>query len=93
MTKPYETLKAACLAISGTACFGDHQNIRDRAYCCFAWDSPEGRALQRALMAIEQEARDGTCAHPPKRLYSWRARDNTLCVGCCDCGAILSGAA
>ncbi len=30
------------------------------------------------------------CKHPPTRLYSWLA-DDVLCVGCCDCGAILLG--
>jgi len=31
------------------------------------------------------------CKHPPKRLYSWIAADGTLCVGCCECGAVLAG--
>lgn len=37
------------------------------------------------------------CNHPPNRLYSWFARDDTtptgtiLCVTCRDCGAILKG--
>jgi len=34
-----------------------------------------------------------TCQHPSRRLYSWTAADGTLCVGCCDCGAVLAGAA
>jgi len=31
--------------------------------------------------------------HPPKRLYCWIAFDQTLVVCCCDCGAVLAGAA
>jgi len=40
-----------------------------------------------------------TCKHDPRRLYAWYATgdDGTpravLCVGCCDCGAVLRGAA
>lgn len=37
------------------------------------------------------------CPHPPKRLFAWFV-DNpkikggqTLCVACCDCGAVLLG--
>lgn len=33
------------------------------------------------------------CKHPPARLFAWTAHDETLCVACCDCGAILKGAA
>lgn len=33
------------------------------------------------------------CAHPPTRLFSWHAHDNTLCIACCDCGDVLAGAA
>lgn len=33
------------------------------------------------------------CKHPPDRIYAWWATDGTLCAGCCDCGAVLSGAA
>lgn len=39
------------------------------------------------------------CQHPPERLYTWFARDDTmaggqaLCVACCDCGAVLQGGA
>lgn len=39
------------------------------------------------------------CPHPPTRLYSWFARDDgaqsgrVLCVACCACGAVLTGAA
>lgn len=33
------------------------------------------------------------CPHPPARLCAWRAYDGTLCVACCDCGAVLAGAA
>lgn len=33
------------------------------------------------------------CTHPATRLYAWHAYDGTLCVCCCDCGAVLSGAA
>lgn len=32
------------------------------------------------------------CAHVPMRLRSWFAVDGTLCVACCDCGAVLAGA-
>jgi hypothetical protein len=32
------------------------------------------------------------CPHPPSRLYAWFA-DDTLCAGCCACGAVLSGGA
>lgn len=32
------------------------------------------------------------CNHPPARLYSWFAADKTLCVACCECGAVLRGA-
>ncbi|MCI0547059.1 MAG: hypothetical protein L0027_07220, partial [Candidatus Rokubacteria bacterium] len=30
------------------------------------------------------------CEHPPKRLYAWTAA-GVICVGCCECGAILAG--
>lgn len=39
------------------------------------------------------------CQHPAARLFAWLARDDTapggqvLCVGCCDCGAVLAGGA
>lgn len=39
------------------------------------------------------------CGHPPERLYSWLARDDTapggqvLVVACSDCGAVLQGGA
>ncbi len=32
------------------------------------------------------------CKHPPERLFSWFAGD-VLCVGCCECGAVLAGGA
>ena len=38
-----------------------------------------------------------TCTHPPEKLYTWFARDDNqpsgmmVCVGCCQCGAILRG--
>ena len=32
-----------------------------------------------------------TCKHPPERLFAWRAYDDTLCVGCCECGEVLKG--
>ena len=35
---------------------------------------------------------DNPCTHPTERLYTWTAFDNTLCAGCCDCGAVLKGA-
>lgn len=37
--------------------------------------------------------KDAECRHNPARLFSWYANDGTLCVGCCDCGAVLAGAA
>ena len=33
------------------------------------------------------------CAHPPTRLFTWFAHDGTLCIACCDCGAVLAGVA
>ncbi len=33
------------------------------------------------------------CPHPVRRLYAWLAYDDTLCVACCDCGAVLRGGA
>ena len=39
------------------------------------------------------------CKHPPSRYYSWFAynpvtdKSDILCVGCCECGAVLAGAA
>lgn len=49
-------------------------------------------ALITACVAhIAENLRD-YCPHPPARLYSWTAYDGTICVGCCDCGAILAGA-
>ncbi len=33
------------------------------------------------------------CPHPPARRFAWHAYDGTLCVGCCDCGEVLAGAA
>lgn len=36
---------------------------------------------------------EGGCAHPAERLHAWWAYDGTLCVACCDCGAVLAGAA
>jgi len=32
------------------------------------------------------------CKHPPARVYGWLAFDDTLCLACCDCGAVLRGA-
>ena len=31
------------------------------------------------------------CKHPPERLYSWYAYDETLVVCCCECGKVLKG--
>ncbi len=31
------------------------------------------------------------CPHPVTRRFSWFAYDDTLCVACCDCGAVLAG--
>ena len=33
------------------------------------------------------------CTHPPARLFAWFAYDGTLCMACCDCGNVLTGAA
>jgi hypothetical protein len=33
------------------------------------------------------------CTHPPRRLYGWTAFDGTFVVACCQCGAVLKGAA
>jgi len=33
------------------------------------------------------------CKHPARRIYAWIAYDGTFCAGCCDCGAVLAGAA
>lgn len=33
------------------------------------------------------------CKHKPSRIYAWRAYDGTMCVACCDCGEVLTGAA
>lgn len=33
------------------------------------------------------------CTHPAHRVYAWHAHDDTLCAACCDCGAVLCGAA
>lgn len=30
------------------------------------------------------------CAHPARRLYAWYA-GSTLCICCCECGAVLKG--
>lgn len=32
------------------------------------------------------------CQHPPARLYAWEA-GGVMCVGCCECGQVLAGAA
>jgi hypothetical protein len=34
-----------------------------------------------------------TCGHPPSRYYGYVAADGTVVMGCCDCGAVLTGAA
>ena len=33
------------------------------------------------------------CRHPAHRIFAWRAYDGELCAACCDCGAVLKGAA
>jgi hypothetical protein len=33
------------------------------------------------------------CTHPEERLFAWWAYDGSLCVCCCECGAVLQGAA
>jgi hypothetical protein len=42
---------------------------------------------------MKARSAETACQHPARRLYSWRALDGTLCVACCDCGAVLAGAA
>ena len=37
------------------------------------------------------DKKEEECKHPPKRLYAWYAYDNTLCIGCCECGKALKG--
>jgi hypothetical protein len=34
-----------------------------------------------------------TCGHPPSRYYGYAAADGTIVMGCCNCGAVLTGAA
>jgi hypothetical protein len=34
-----------------------------------------------------------TCGHPPSSYYGYAAADGTIVMGCCDCGAVLTGAA
>jgi len=46
----------------------------------------------RKLAQARQSAPSG-CTHPPQRIYAWWAYDGTLCAACCDCGAVLAGAA
>lgn len=46
----------------------------------------------RNLTARRQPA-TGECPHPPARIFTWWAYDGTLCAACCDCGAVLAGAA
>jgi hypothetical protein len=29
--------------------------------------------------------------HPPFRHFAWHAYDGTLCIACCECGAVLQG--
>lgn len=60
--------------------------------------SKEGDELRAAVKLLSGRGRKGGgCPHPPQRLWSWFARDDThrrgevLCVGCCDCGAVLLG--
>jgi hypothetical protein len=52
---------------------------------------PETRALLPNPPTDEDAM--NACAHPPTRTYAWRAYDGTLCIGCCDCGAVLAGSA
>jgi len=45
------------------------------------------------------EPSTAACQHPAARNFAWFARDDTaaggqvLCIACCDCGAVLQGAA
>ena len=48
----------------------------------------DSRAIIREALAAGD-----ACPHPPARLYSWTAADDTFCICCCDCGAVLDGAA
>lgn len=47
----------------------------------------------RQLTAHRLASTPGACPHPPTRLFTWWAYDGTLCAACCDCGAVLAGAA
>lgn len=38
------------------------------------------------------ESAEKPCSHPAHRNYAWVASDGVLCVGCCQCGAVLRGA-
>lgn len=42
--------------------------------------------------ALALTAEPTPCQHPPARLYAWGA-GGVLCVGCCECGQVLAGAA
>lgn len=62
-----------------------------------AWYTEQIRLTARIAAHFGRRALAGvgpsgpTCPHKPTRLYSWMA-DGTLCVCCCDCGAVLKGA-
>jgi hypothetical protein len=44
-------------------------------------------------MSKEEPMTAQPCNHPPARLFTWFAHDDTLCIACCDCGEVLAGAA
>lgn len=56
--------------------------------------SPGGMSYRTILLpAPPADCPDCVCTHPPRRLYSWYVVDGVLCVGCCECGGCLAGAA
>jgi hypothetical protein len=46
-----------------------------------------------SLFDSKQRKPSNGCPHPPSRLWAWTALDKTLCVCCCECGAVLRGGA
>lgn len=53
--------------------------------------NPETTTEARQLDELLSE-QPAPCAHPPTRLYCWHVGE-VVCVGCCQCGAVLQGAA
>ena len=47
----------------------------------------------RFYMRKNKKHKTNECKHPPEQLYAWYAADGTLCIGCCNCGKALKGAA